>query len=142
MRDALLELPDNELKALGRRLDTAELDGLSRYLTGLKKTAGDRVLRAVARDPSKMQVLARAPVREAILKSTDQEAAVDIMVRNDGPADLLAIQHDFRLLYDGKVSPWLIWEKHPWPVAIIGIIAAVFLRMFWRLLTPRRRKAA
>ncbi len=42
VRDALLELPDNELKALGRRLDTAELDGLSRYLTGLKKTAGEQ----------------------------------------------------------------------------------------------------
>jgi hypothetical protein len=142
VRDALFELPDNDLKSLGRRLDTVELDGLSRYLTGLKKTAGERVLRAVARDPAKMQLLARAPVRDAILRSSDQDAAVDIMVRNDGPADLIAIQHDFRLLYDGKVSAWLIWEKHTWPVAVIGIIALVFLRIIWRLFTPRRRKAA
>ena len=142
VRDALFELPDNDLKSLGRRLDTGELDGLSRYLSGLRKSAGERVLRAVARDPAKMAVLARAPVRDAILKSVDQDAAVDIMVRNDGPADLLAIQHDFRLLYDGKVSPWLIWEKHPWPLAIIGIVGVILLRMVWRLFTPRRRRAA
>src|SRR5690606_6697620 len=54
-RDVLFELDDGDLRTLARSLVEPELTTLARYLTGLQKSASQRVLRAVAQSPAKMQ---------------------------------------------------------------------------------------
>ena len=88
-RDTLLELPDRELKALARALAEAELDTLASYLTGLEPQARERVMKAIAATPARMQVLAPARVRDAVIASKDQLAAVTMMLRTSGPVSPL-----------------------------------------------------
>lgn len=141
-RDTLLDLGDAELKGLARSLGEAELTTLARYLTGLGKAPRERVLLAVADDPGKMQILSAERVRAAIVRSRDQSAAVDMMLRSDGLFDPLAAIADMRLAWEGRISPLLIWEKHPVTVVGLGLVLLVVLAMLRRLLNPRRRSAA
>lgn len=134
----LLDLEESELKTLARGLTEDELGTLSRYLTGLERPASQRVLRAVAETPAKMQVLASARVRDAILASRDQLAAVGMMLRSEPLLDPFAINEDAKLVLDGKVSPVLLWDKHP--VAISGgLVAALALLLFLKRLVFGRR---
>jgi hypothetical protein len=141
-RDTLFEMKDDELKSLARSLTEAELATLSRYLTGLQKEPRERVLRAVAANPTKMQSLASDRVRVAVVASADQTAAVGMMLRTSAGLDPAAIAEDFRLAADGRISPILLWEKHPL-VIVAGLLAvAILLLMLRRLLFPRRRSQA
>lgn len=141
-RDALFELPDAELKSLARSLTEAELATLSRYLTGLQPQPREQVLRAVAANPARMQWLASDRVRVAVVTSADQTAAVDMMLRTNSVLDPAVIVKDARLVVDGRISPILLWDKHP--VVIVGALLAliILLLMLRRLLFPRRRPAA
>lgn len=138
-RDALFDLPDNDLKSLARSLTEGELATLARYLTGLSKDARERVLHAVARSPAKMQTLASNLVRNAVLSSRDQDAAVSMMLRDGAIFDFAAIGHDVRLVADGQVSPVLLWEKHPVVIGVAALALILLLLIFRRLLFSRRR---
>jgi hypothetical protein len=141
-RDTLFEMKDDELKSLARSLTEAELATLSRYLTGLQKEPRERVLRAVAASPTKMQSLASDRVRVAVVASADQTAAVGMMLRTGTGLDPAVIVADFRLAADGRVSPILLWEKHPL-VIVAGLLAVlIVLLLLRRLLFPRRRRHA
>lgn len=137
-RDTLFELENAELQSLARSLTEAELATLSGYLTGLETGPRERILRAVAADPAKMQSLATERVRSAVVASADQTAAVDMMLRADTALDPVAIVTDTRLVTEGRVRPILLWEKHP--IAIVGaaFVLLVLLLMLRRLLFPRR----
>jgi hypothetical protein len=137
-RSVLLELEDKELKLLARGLTEDELTTLSRYLTGLERAASQRVLRAVAEVPARMQALASERVRSAIVASRDQSAAVGMMLRADGGFDPGGIVADLRLVADGKVSAVLVWERHPIVVAGGGVLALMLLLMMRRALFGRR----
>ena len=140
-RDALFELDDNDLKSLAHSLTETELATLSRYLTGLGKEPRERVLRAVAANPALMQSLASDRVRVAVVASADQSAAVGMMLRVNAGLDPAVIMDDVRLVTDGRVSPVLIWEKHPIAVLTgLGLLLMVLL-MLRRLFFPRRRPA-
>jgi hypothetical protein len=140
-RDTLFELDDNDLKSLAHRLTESELATLSRYLTGLGKEPRERVLRAVAANPALMQSLASDRVRVAVVASADQSAAVGMMLRVNAGLDPAVIMDDVRLVTDGRVSPVLIWEKHPIAVLTgLGLLLMVLL-MLRRLFFPRRRPA-
>jgi nitrogen regulatory protein PII-like uncharacterized protein len=137
-RDVLLDLDAGDLKTLGRALSETELTSLSGYMTALEKGSATRILRAVAQTPSKMQVLARTSVRSAILASRDQSLAVSMMLRSDAvPDPFVAIEHA-RYVMDGKVSPILLWEKHPAFVGAALLIALILMAMLKRLLFGRR----
>jgi len=140
-RDTLLELKDTDLKGLARGLTEQELSSLSRYLTGLKPGPRERVLQTVAADPAKIHALSSERVRMAVVASADQSAAVDMMLRSGAILDPQAIE-DLRLVMDGRVSPILLWEKHPAIVigfALLGLIVLLLLR---RLLFARPRNRA
>lgn len=142
-RDTLFELDNAELKGLARSLTEPELETLSRYLTGLERSASQRVLRAVAQSPAKMQVLASARVRDAILSSPDQMAAVAMMLRADSGFDPFALRDDVTLAIDGRISPMLLWDKHPVSVTAAGIALLFLLLILRRLLFgPRRSRVA
>jgi hypothetical protein len=115
-----------------------ELATLSRYLTGLQKEPREQVLRAVAASPAKMQSLASDRVRVAVVASADQTAAVAMMLRTNAGLDPAAISEDIRLVAAGRISPILLWEKHPIAIVAALLLVAILLLMLRRLLFPRR----
>jgi hypothetical protein len=142
VREVLLELEDGDLRKLARALPEAELETLSRYLTGLDKGASQRVLRAVADNPSRMQMLAPARVRDGLLASRDQAAAVAMMLRADAGLDPGRVAADVRLVYEGRISPVLLVDRHPAALGLAAVAALVVLLLLMRLLRPRRRTRA
>lgn len=137
-RDTLFALEAAELKALAKSLSDTELGTLARYLSGLHQQPRERVLRAVAAAPRTMQVLASERVREAIIASRDQNAAVDMMLRSGG-YDPVAIWADMQLVLDGRVNPLLMWDRHPMAVGAAGVMAVFIILFLLRLFRPRRR---
>src|SRR5262249_9791385 len=81
-------------------------------------------------------------IRTAVVASADQSAAVGMMLRVNAGLDPAAIMDDVRLVTDGRVSPLLIWEKHPIAVVAGLVLILLALLMLRRLLFPRRRLAA
>ena len=100
------------------------------------------MLRAVAANPARIHSLSSERVRQAVVASTDQSAAVAMMLRSGGGFDPGAIPQDVRLVADGRVSPILLWEKHP--VVIVGLLflALLVLLLLRRLLFTRPRSKA
>ena len=138
--ETLFELDAKELRNLGRALDEKELGSLAGYMTGLDKGAGTRLLQAVALAPAKMQVLARTSVREGIIASKDQSAAVGMMLASDTVPDPWQVASHVRNVMDGKIAPILLWEKHPAFVGTAVALALMILLMFKRLIFGRRPK--
>ena len=95
------------------------------------------MLSAVAATPAKMQSLASPRVREAVLASKDQARAVDMMLR-DGGGNPELILDDAKAAWDGRISPVLIWERHPLLVGAMGVAFLFVLLMIRRLFRPRR----
>ena len=141
-RDALFELEGAELKKLGRSLAQEELDSLSRYLTGLDKTSSHRILRAVSQTPARMAQLARPSVREAILNSSDQSAAVGMMLQTNSLPDPSVLFDHAQLVLDGRVSPLLLWLKHPVAISATLVLVLVFALFLKRLLFGRRQRSS
>lgn len=140
-REILFDLDPASLKNLARSLTKNELQQLSGYLTGLQQAPRELVLNAVAKSPGKLKLLAKARVRQAVLTSTDQSAAVDMMLRGDNGFSPTATVQDFQMVIDGRVSPYLLIDKHP---IALGAVAFALLMLFFMLLrlfsAPRARE--
>ena len=141
-RDTLFDLNANDLKSLARTLGESELTTLAAYLTGLADGPRERVLRAVAADPTRMRLMAPPRIRSAILASSDQAAAVDMFLRSGAADTAQATLQDFVSAWEGRVSPLLIWERHPIPTIALGFAALLMLLLLRRLFFPRRRPPA
>lgn len=139
-REALFTLEGNDLNILARNLSETELATLASYLEGLEQVPRERVLRAVATSPSKMQVLARASVRDAIIASPDQSAAVAMMLETNAAFSPRVFAQDLAIAAEGKVSPSLIWDKHPGGVALLALLFGILVLWLGRLF--RRPKSA
>ena len=137
-RSALFELGDGELKRLARALDEAELDSLSRYLTSLEKAPAERLLRAVVAAPVRMAELSRGNVREAILSSRDQSAAVGMMLKASLPLSPGALLADTHLVLEGRVAPSLLWAKHAAALVAVGALLLILALFIRRLIFPPR----
>lgn len=137
-RGALFELSDQELQVLARALPGNELEALAAYLTGLDKPAAQKVLQTVAKEPVRMKQLAQGWVRDAILASRNQLAAVDMMLRADRAFDFALIRQDVQLAASGQVSPLLLLDRHPFASGGLGLSSVVFLLMLRRLFGRRR----
>lgn len=140
VRDVLFDLEANDLKALARGLTEGELETLASYLTGLQKEPREAVLKAVAAQPARMAVIANARVRDGILSSRDQTAAVNMMLRNDAMLDPARFMEDARAAWDGRIAPILIYEKHPGSAYAAGGLGLVLLLTLRRLFRPRRKR--
>jgi hypothetical protein len=139
-RDALFELEPASLKNLARVLDETQLDSLSRYMTGLDKTNAQRVLHVIGQTPTRMTELGKPRVRDAILASADQDAAVGMMLYVSNVPDPTLLLVHAQLVLDGKVSPWLLWEKYGFWLAAAAAMLAVVLLILRRLLFGTRPK--
>jgi hypothetical protein len=49
---------------------------------------------------------------------------------------------DAKLVGQGRVAPLLLWDKHPWSVALTGLAILIFLAWIIRLFRPRTRPQA
>lgn len=137
-RDTLFELGADDLRPLARSLAERELEALAGYLANLDQVPRERVLKAVAHEPGVVQLIAPERVRRAVLSSRDQMAAVDMMLRPQGVLDPLAAYEDIQRAWSGRVSPLLVWEKHPFAVVLMGLVALFVLLVIRRLFRPRR----
>src|SRR6185312_10649007 len=126
------------LNALLRSLSEDELRALAGYLDGLKPGPRERVLKAIAASPAKMQLLASRRVRERIIASSDQTAAADMMLEPASGLSPRAFIDDVRLAWEGRVVPLLIWDKHPQALILAGFLGLIVLVWLTRLFRPRR----
>jgi hypothetical protein len=105
----------------------------------LNGPARDRLFGAVIANPAEMQVLSSQDVRDAIIASKDQAAAVDMILGpKSGSAKYGVLVNDLERVWQGQVHPRLIWEAHPLAVIAIGIGAFMLLLLMRRILRPRR----
>jgi hypothetical protein len=141
-RDALFSLSAGDLNALLKALSEDQLRSLAGYLKGLQQGPRDKVLKAVAADPAKMQILASSRVRERIIASSDQAAAADMMLEPASGLSPRAFADDAKLVWEGRVAPLLLWDKHPQSLAVAGLVALIFLAWLARLFRPRRAPRA
>ena len=65
-----------------------------------------------------------------------------MMLRQDATLSPKAIVEDVRLVTDGRVSPILLWEKHPVVIAAGFAVVLILLLMLHRLLFAGRRARA
>ncbi|HUS98173.1 MAG TPA: hypothetical protein VMX97_15710 [Hyphomicrobiaceae bacterium] len=141
-RDGLFDLANTDLLRLTRSLSADELQTLSHYLKGLARAARTRILSVVAKTPASMRVLASARIRDGIIASRDQLAAVDMMLRSDQMMDLQAIGRDAQLAFNGRITPLLIWDKHPAAVSAAVVAMLMLLLLLRRLFSSGRRPAS
>jgi hypothetical protein len=62
-----------------------------------------------------------------------------MMLRNASGLDTAAIGEDLRLVADGRVSPILLWEKHPGLIIGLLFLGLLLLLLLRRLLFARPR---
>lgn len=136
--EPLMELDDADLKRLARALGATELASLSGYLTTLDRPAAKRMLTTVAQSPARMQWVAPAHVREAILASRDQAAAVDMMLRGGEIMDLGEFMKNVEEVRSGAISPRLLLWRYPVGLAVVAIMALAVLLLVWRAIWGRR----
>lgn len=140
-RERLFELPADDLKKLARGLTAAELDLLASYLTGLGPEPQKTVLTAIVEDPSRLQILNSRAVRNAVVSSRDQAAALAMLLRRDGET-FSTLKADVELAWSGRITPQLIVTKHPLASAL-SIIALILIALIgFRLLWPQGRTRA
>lgn len=137
-RDILFERPTDELRGLARELDETELSAFAHYLTRLSGGARDRLAAAVISDRTQMRLLSSAGVRDAIIASRDQGAAIEMVLRPpSGPADVASLIRDINQIRDGAIHPRLFWETHPLAVGGLALAIILVLLLMRRLARPR-----
>jgi hypothetical protein len=137
-REALFELDSTNLNLLLRSLSEDELKSLAAYLDGLRPQPRETVLKAIAANPAKMQLLASPSIRERIIASRDQGAAAEMMLKPSSGLSPRTVMDDARLVWDGRVAPLLLWDKHPQALVLAGFLALILLAWMGRILRPRR----
>jgi hypothetical protein len=136
-RDALFSLGSDDLNLLLRSLSEDELKSLAGYLDGLRPGPREKVLKAIAADPAKMQLLASRSIRERIIASRDQGAAAEMILEPSSGLSPRAVIDDTKLVWDGRVAPLLLWDKHPQAFILAGFLALILIVWLSRLFRPR-----
>jgi hypothetical protein len=139
-REPLFELQPSDLNRLARAMPETDLRALSRYISVLDKPAAQRLLAAVGLAPSKMAAFSAPGVRDAILASRDQVAAVAVIARSDGIFDFPVFFEDVRSVRDGRVNPLLLWARYPIALSVFAGTFFIRLLLVWRLLFRRRTR--
>ncbi len=137
-RDILFTLTPSRLKTLARSLEPVELQALAFYVNSLEAGPRERILNAASTTPALMGQLASARVRDAIIASRDQTAAVEMLLRPPG-APFSTMADDLSAVWEGRIEPILFWEKHPLAVGVGVLLGLMILLWLKRLILPARR---
>lgn len=140
--EPLFELADPSLKKLARALGDAELASLASYLTALEKPAAHRLLSAIADAPGLMQAVASDNVRNAVLGSRDQAAALGILLRREDIFDVAVFWRDAGAVRSGAVSPRVLIARYPLALVVLGFFGIGCLVLVWRAVLGRRPRVA
>lgn len=137
-REAFLALGAKDARELARSLDGKQLTVLGSYVPALSTEASARLMRAVATAPQQVGLLARPTVRDGIIGSADQNAALGMILASSGTPNPFQMLEHVKLVTDGRVKPILLWEKHPGVVAGLALALLLTLLMLKRLLFRRK----
>jgi hypothetical protein len=137
-RDFILSLPGDQVREFARRLNDRQLAAFADYERNLEPGAAKRLLRAVTDDPSVMRDLTAEGIREGILGSRDQLAALEMMLQ-EAPSlfGYGRIFKDADLVGSGNVAFRVFWERY-WLAVLVGFFV-ILVVMSWlrRLLFGR-----
>jgi hypothetical protein len=137
-RERLLSLPAAQIRGLANRLDEAELLALSRYQTELPARSSRALLKSVADNPQRMAKLARPGLQDAVLASTDEDAAIDMLLNPGGYFSLFGMIENLAKVRGGEVKPRVFIEAYTWTLAAAAAILVIFIIMVARLVRGRR----
>ncbi len=140
-RELILSLPADQMRDFARRLNDRQLAAFADFERNLEPNAARRLLRAVADDPTVMQELTVEGLRDAILRSRDQIAALNMIIHDDASLtsffNYTRILKDVGLVKNGAVSFRVFWERYWAAVLLAGFLLLVFLSWLRRLLFGR-----
>ena len=139
-RDILFGLSQEDFKDLVRNLPSDHLSSLSIYIDNLRSDQAKRFLRDIKSSPEKMNLFSRSHVRNGILQSRDQGAALDLMLRSRSALEILHLPEDIKLVADGQISLILLWTKQTLGVIAAGILLLISVLLLYRLILGRRPK--
>jgi hypothetical protein len=137
-RDLILSFPADQMREFARRLNDRQLAAFADYERNLEPNAAKRLLRAVSDDPSVMLELTTEGLRDAILNSRDQSAALNMILHDDASLfNYSRVLKDAELVQKGLVSYRVFWERYWVAVLIAGFVLIVLLSWLRRLLFGR-----
>jgi hypothetical protein len=137
-RDVILSLPADLTQRFALRLTAAQLGAFADYQRNLQPAAARRLLGLAREDPAIMQELSGEGLRQAVIGSRDQQAALNMLVHED--ASLLSygrIVKDAELVRDGAVGYRVFWERYWLSIVVAGFVLLVLLSWIRRLLFGR-----
>ena len=141
-RDLLFELDPAVLTAASRNLDGAQLTVFAGYLAGLNPEARRLLLDHIASETSVLNIVSEAGLRDAVLASRDQTAALRIVLRPaaaNAPDDL---KNDVRLAWERQIDVRILWYRHPILVAVAAVAILILLLLLRRVFRGPRPAAA
>lgn len=136
-RQTLLGLEPSSLRNLAGSLTSKQLSELAHYVTSLRAAPRKQLLEELAVSPSKMQLLASENVRNGVLNSSDQSAAVNMMLRSDSTFNWKVALENGQLAWNGQISPILVVYKHPIALVVLTL-SLIFLGLILRRIFARR----
>ncbi len=137
-RDLILSFPADQMREFARRLNDRQLAAFADYERNLEPNAAKRLLRAVTDDPSVMLDLTTEGLRDAILGSRDQLAALTMILHDDASLfNYSRVLKDAGLVKNGLVSYRVFWERYWVAMLIAAFVLIVLLSWLRRLLFGR-----
>jgi hypothetical protein len=137
-RDVILSLPADLTQRFALRLNAQQLTAFADYKRNLQPAAAKRLLGLAMEDPAIMQGLSGEGLRQAVIGSQDQLAALNMLVHEN--SILLSygrIVKDAGLVRDGAVGYRVFWERYWLSIAVAGFVLLVLLSWLRRLLLGR-----
>lgn len=142
IRDGLFEMDALTLSEMVRSHGEKDLSILATYITGLKSSSRQFFLSLVVKTPLRFEVLKYPYIQEAVLKSADQTAALEMLVRDPDLITWGTLKSDLALVFAGKVHPPLLWHTHPYALGGALFCLFVLFILLRRLLLPIPLKKA
>jgi hypothetical protein len=137
-RDVILSLPAELTQRFVLRLNTQQLTAFADYKRNLQPAAAKRLLGLAMEDPTIMQGLSGEGLRQAVIGSRDQLAALNMLIHED--ANLVSygsIVKDAGLVRDGAVGYRVFWERYWLSIVAAGFVLLVLFSWIRRLLFGR-----
>jgi hypothetical protein len=137
-RDVILDLPGDLTQRFVLRLNAPQLTAFADYKRNLQPAAAKRLLGLAMEDPAIIQGLSGEGLRQAVIGSRDQLAALNMLTRED-PSVLSygRILKDVELVRDGSVGYRVFWERYWLSIVAAGFVLLLLLSWIRRLLFGR-----
>jgi hypothetical protein len=137
-RDYILSLPADRMRDFARRLTDKQLTAFADYQRRLEPNAARRLLRAATENPAVMQQLSGDSLRQAVIDSRDQLAALNMVLDEDSfPLAFGRIWRDAELAKDGLVAYRVFFERYWLSLGIALLAALIVLSWLRRLIFGR-----